>query len=111
MHMRGNASGSTLRLSLGYLLSEQLGIELRCVGTHNRIHFGKEGESKLSAWLAENAYVTWMVCPEPWLVEEELVATLSLPLNLDRSGRHPFHAVLSAIRHDMKQQARRDVDA
>jgi hypothetical protein len=29
--MRGNAEGSTLRLTLGCLLSEQLGIELRRV--------------------------------------------------------------------------------
>jgi len=36
-HYRGNAEGSTLRLTLGCLLANQLGIELRCVGS---IHAG-----------------------------------------------------------------------
>ncbi len=31
-HMRGNAEGSTLRLTLGCLLADELGIELRRVG-------------------------------------------------------------------------------
>jgi hypothetical protein len=32
-HMRGNAEGSTLRLSFGCILADQLGIELRRVGS------------------------------------------------------------------------------
>ncbi len=36
-HMTGNAEGSTLRLSLGCLLSEQLGIQLRRVGSGNHL--------------------------------------------------------------------------
>jgi len=35
-HFRGNAEGSTLRLSLGCLLSQRLGIELRRVGSGRR---------------------------------------------------------------------------
>jgi hypothetical protein len=61
--MRGNASGSTLRLSLGCLLSTTLGIQL-CPGPHGRMTFSA-GEAKLSAWLHENAAVTWVVCPAP----------------------------------------------
>ena len=34
-HYRGNAEGSTLRLTLGCLLAEHLGIELRRVGSGN----------------------------------------------------------------------------
>ena len=39
-HFQGNAEGSTLRLSLGCLLSEDLGIELRRVGSGRRMTFG-----------------------------------------------------------------------
>jgi hypothetical protein len=53
-HLRGNASGSTLRLTLGCLLSKQLGIELRPVGTTERLTFGKSGEEALSGWMEKN---------------------------------------------------------
>jgi len=39
-HFRGNAEGSTLRLSVGCLLSESLRIELRRVGSGLRMTFG-----------------------------------------------------------------------
>jgi hypothetical protein len=39
-HFQGNAEGSTLRLSLGCLLSRDLGIELRRVGSGRRMTFG-----------------------------------------------------------------------
>jgi hypothetical protein len=48
-HMRGNAEGSTLRLSLGCLLAEQLGIGLRRVGSGKRFTFST-GEKLLSEW-------------------------------------------------------------
>jgi hypothetical protein len=63
-HMRGNAEGSTLRPSLGCLLSEELGLKLRRVGSGNRLTFC-DGEKLLSEWLAENAFVTWEVTPDP----------------------------------------------
>ena len=37
-HFRGNAEGSTLRLTLGCLLIKPLGIELRRVGSGKRRH-------------------------------------------------------------------------
>ena len=47
---RGNAYGSTLRLTLGCLLADQLGIELRRVGSGTRLTFG-DGEQALSEWM------------------------------------------------------------
>ena len=46
-HYQGNAEGSTPRLSLGCLLSEELDIELRRVGSGKRMTF-VEGEEALS---------------------------------------------------------------
>ena len=59
-HYRGNAEGSTLRKTLGVLLADTLSIELRRVGSGSRMTFGP-GEGVLSAWLAENARVGWLV--------------------------------------------------
>lgn len=104
-HMRGNAEGSTLRLTLGCLLASRLGLELRRVGSGSRMTFSS-GEGILNSWLSDNAFVCWSPCPEPWLVEEEIIRTVSLPLNLDQNQHHPFHRQLSAIRSRAKQRAR-----
>ena len=104
-HYRGNAEGSTLRLTLGCLLSESLGIQLRRVGSGWRLTFGA-GEELLSDWMHANAFVTWQTHPEPWVLEEQLICKLSLPLNLDMNSEHPFHATLSNIRRQAKAAAR-----
>jgi len=104
-HLTGNAEGSTLRLTLGCLLADRLGIELRRVGSGRRMTFAA-GEATLSAWLADNAFVSWMITPTPWVVEEELIRAVSLPLNLDQNQNHTFHSALSALRRDAKAKAR-----
>ena len=104
-HFQGNAEGSTVRLTLGCLLSQQLSISLRRVGSGRRLTFAS-GEQRLSEWMDKNAFVTWMVHLEPWVLEEELIRMVSLPLNLDMNRAHPFHKTLSAIRSEAKQLAR-----
>ncbi len=104
-HFNGNAEGSTLRLTLGCLLSHSLGIELRRVGSGLRMTFGV-GEQILNDWLERNARVAWLTCDEPWRVEEELIRSVSLPLNLDQNRHHNFHAALSAMRRAAKMRAR-----
>lgn len=101
-HYTGNAAGSTLRLTLGCLLP---GVELRRVGSGKRFHFADD-ERKVSEWMAHNAFVTWLATPEPWKVEEAMIRTVSLPLNLDQNRNHPFHAALSALRRNARQRAR-----
>jgi hypothetical protein len=100
-----NAEGSTLRLTLGCLLSKQLGIQLRRVGSGNRMTFA-DGETILSQWMEENAFVVWITDPEPWHVEEKIITEVSLPLNLDMNNKHPFHRSLSQIRKAAKESAR-----
>jgi len=104
-HFRGNAEGSTLRLTLGCLLSRSIGIELRRVGSGLRMTFGL-GERILNEWLDQNARVAWLTCDEPWRVEEELIRSVSLPLNLDQNRNHSFHAALSEKRRVAKMRAR-----
>lgn len=96
-HYTGNAEGSTLRKTLGCLLADELGIQLRRVGTGNRMTF-VEGEQALSAWMADNAYVSWVVRTRPWEIEDYLIGALNLPLNLKGNSRNQFHPVLRAAR-------------
>lgn len=100
-HFRGNAEGSTLRLTLGVLL----GLELRRVGSGTRMTFAND-EDTLSNWLEENAFVTWITDPEPWNLETKMIGTYSLPLNLAQNKSHPFHSKLSRLRSEAKEAAR-----
>jgi hypothetical protein len=43
---------------------------------------------------------------EPWLYEDELIRTLSLPLNLEGNRSQPFWSELSRFRAAAKEQAR-----
>lgn len=101
-HFRGNAAGSTLRLTLGCLL----GLELRRVGSGGRLTFCRAGEARLSQWMAENAQVCWVEDPEPWTTESELIAQLDLPLNLDQNRHNDFHSHLKELRAQARQRAR-----
>ena len=102
-HFNGNAEGDTLRKSLGCLLADNLGIQLRRTGKSS-ITFA-QGESKLSEWMDKNAFVVWTAHPKPWLLEEELTSRFSLPLNLQKNQRHPFHNTLSAMRKQAQKRA------
>lgn len=105
-HYRGNAEGSTLRLTLGVLLSKENGYPLRRVGSGYRMTFTPLGEQCLSDWMARNAYVVWVEHPEPWMVETGLLKSVSLPLNLQYNSHHSFSETLTRLRADAKQLAR-----
>ncbi len=105
-HYRGNAYGSTLRLTLGVLLADELGIGLRRVGsTGSRLTFG-DGEAALSGWMAEHARVCWVVDPQPWLLETRLIEGIDLPLNLGQNAHGSFHGRLSQARARQRELAR-----
>ncbi|GAA1274329.1 hypothetical protein GCM10009677_29430 [Sphaerisporangium rubeum] len=105
-HYRGNAEGSTLRLTLGCLLADELGIGLRRVGSGKRMTFGHEGEARLTDWMARHAYVVWAAVASPWTLEAELIRSLVLPLNLDQNRHSRFHQRLSEIRTGQRTLAR-----
>lgn len=105
-HYRGNAEGSTLRLTLGCLLSERLGIRLRRVGSGKRMTFTHQGEEKLSQWMEHHAFVAWLEGSAPWKFEEQVIRSLTLPLNLQGNEQHPFHPILSSIRAQARARAR-----
>lgn len=105
-HYTRTAAASTLRRTLGCLLAGHLGITLELAGSSGqRTNFGP-GEQVLSQWMAANASVTWIVCEQPWELEDELIGGLDVPLNLQGNQRNPFHPVLTQARARCLAQAR-----
>lgn len=94
-----------MRKTLGCLLADELGIELRRVGSGTRMTF-LAGEQRLSSWMGESARVAWVARPEPWELEDYLINHVDVPLNLDGNGRNAFHPSLSAIRAAAVARAR-----
>lgn len=105
-HYRGNAYGSTLRLTLGCLLADQLGLRLRRVGSGTRLTFTREGEQKLSDWMASHARVTWTEHHRPWEPESEAIQRLNLPLNLQGNSHNAHYPTLKALRAEHRAMAR-----
>ena len=106
-HYRGNAEGSTLRLTLGTLLAEQSGFPLRRVGSGRRITLTHVGEQFLDDWMDRNARVAWREVAQPWVVERDLLGQLSCPLNIKDNKHHPFLPQLRALRRAALREARR----
>ncbi|HVA83952.1 MAG TPA: hypothetical protein VNF28_03560 [Candidatus Binataceae bacterium] len=104
LHFRGNAAGSTLRLSLGCLLEGELGTILRRVGSGNRKTFGSK-ETVLTRWMADHALVSWVEVKNPKPLEEYLIKSLDLPLNLDGNEHNQFWKPLSELRRRGRERA------
>ena len=104
-HYSGNAAGSTLRRTLGVLLSGKSNFPLRRVGSGSRMTFTHPGEQWLDAWMEENARVHWIPVEAPWEVEDRLIATIPLPLNIQGNG-HGFKSRLSGMRTQAAAEAR-----
>ena len=102
-NLSDNASRSTLRLSLGCLLSEKLDITLQHVDC--RIHFN-DGEKVLSEWMSQNAKVTWHTFRRPWEIEKEVIEQLSPPFNLNHNTQHQFYDDLHNLRTRKKNEAK-----
>lgn len=105
-HFSGNAYGSTLRLTLGCHLADQLGIELRRVGSGQRLTFTKPGETLLTEWMAAHARVAYVLDDEPWHLEDALIRTQMLPLNIAGNAHNPYYTTLRALRAEHKHRAR-----
>ncbi len=98
-HAYKDASRSTVRLTIGALL----GLPPHRTPS-DRVTFGT-AEATLTDWLETHARVRWVATPEPWRHEADVIARLSLPLNLQHNERHPFHATLGALRRGVRAGA------
>lgn len=103
-HSIKDASRSTLRLTLGVLLAEELNLLL---GIHKgRLNWGVDGEARLTRWINTNARVAWAENQTPWVVEDELLADASLALNID--GRTNAFSQELKVRRDAARSAARN---
>lgn len=105
-HYRGNAAGSTLRLTLGCHLAAELGIALHRVGNGTRLSFTPTGEAVLSEWMAEHTRVATLEHLAPWELEPALIGALRTPLNIDHNSAHPYYAINRSLRAEHKERAR-----
>ncbi len=104
-HYSGNAAGSTLRRTLGVLLSGISCFPLRRVGSGSRMTFTHPGEQWLDAWMEKNAKVHWIPVEAPWELEDMLIASIPLPLNI-QGNAHDFKIMLSGMRSQAAAEAR-----
>lgn len=104
-HYSGNAAGSTLRRTLGVLLSGESSFPLRRVGSGSRMTFTHPGEQWLDAWMERNAKVHWIAAEAPWELEDTLIGSIPLPLNI-QGNSHDFKVTLSGMRSRAAAEAR-----
>jgi hypothetical protein len=57
------------------------------VGNGHRLTFA-DGENTLSTWMQQNAFVAWVVHPQPRTLEHQRINQSSLPLNLNMNKGH-----------------------
>uniref|UniRef100_UPI0034D31607 GIY-YIG nuclease family protein n=1 Tax=Enterobacter asburiae TaxID=61645 RepID=UPI0034D31607 len=104
-HYSGNAAGSTLRRTLGVLLSDISHFPLRRVSSGSRMTFTHPGEQWLDLWMEQNARVHWIPIDAPWELEDKLIASVPLPLNI-QGNAHSFKPTLSGMRTQAAAEAR-----
>ena len=109
-HFAGNASVSTLRLTLGCLLDQEIGTTLRRVriGTQGqvRLTFTTPGEQFLKQWMCAHARIAWAEHFALWKPEEALLASgLPLPLNIHGNSCTAFIVQLKALRNAARRRA------
>jgi hypothetical protein len=64
------------------------------------------GEQWLDKWLERNALICWRAHDKPWELEEEVIKTVSCPLNIRGNEHHAFCPTLRKIRADAISNAR-----
>ena len=103
-HARGTADASTLRLTLGCLMSAKLNMPLIRTPS-GRWRFDNREEA-LNRWLEVHARVSFLEMEAPWDVERDVIHSLDLPLNRAHNQAHPFYPLLGAMRSQQKASAR-----
>ena len=104
-HYRGDASRSTVRFSVGVLLTKQSGFPL-CIGSDKRITFTKNGEQWLNDWMEKNVFFSLAEHDRPKEEESKMFENVDLPLNIEDNPRNLFVEKLQTMRDDARKQAR-----
>ena len=105
-HYAGRAYASALRMSLGVVLAESLGLSLEVHADGERVDWGTTGETALSGWMQAHLRVSWLEYVRPWEVSDMAFRNLVLPLNLQAQDPTPFQRDLAARQAAMQDRAR-----
>jgi hypothetical protein len=103
-HLRGNVGSSTFRFILAALLVDEL--ELRPFMRGAKIALPPTANKDLSEWMQANLHLTTYVRPEPWMIEDAVVARLGPPLNSAGNSAHPFRSQVRAARTSFRERAK-----
>lgn len=104
-HATGKADASALRLTLGCVLVDTLGLQLLQHPDEERFTWGA-GEALLSEWIQTHLQVGWIVHSRPWEITDMAFRSLFLPLNLNVTDPTPFHRMLDKRKRHMEESAR-----
>lgn len=96
-HLVGDSRSSSLRMTVGALLAEELALDPVGDGSRTYFSFG-DGERRLSEWLAANTRLAFWECDTPFVLEKHLLRTYPVPFNISDRKRHPFSKYLMSIR-------------
>ncbi len=78
-NVRGNISSSTFRFVLASLLLDEL--ELKPRATIKKVVLDANDNVRLRQWQVTHLSVTWCERPQPWDVEDAVIALMQPPLN------------------------------
>ncbi|MBN9470666.1 MAG: hypothetical protein J0J10_18020 [Bosea sp.] len=88
-HCRNSSGSSTMRRSLGVLLTTELGLQARRYGVRQKLAFERASELLLTDWLAAHARVVWVPFEQAGELERLLISHYRPPLCLDgNAGEH-----------------------
>jgi len=105
-HFSGSADASALRMSLGVVLADSLGLVLELHPDGERFTWGGPGEADLSAWMREHMRVSWLRHPRPWEVSDMAFRNEVLPLNLQAQDPTEFQRSLAERQEALQARAR-----
>jgi hypothetical protein len=100
-HLGGNTGSSTFRFALASLLLDNLELS---PATHGRkTVLRRDDNRRLGDWQRENLRLKWCVRPQPWEVEDDVIALMQPSLNCAGNASHPFFPRI----HDARDRFRR----
>jgi hypothetical protein len=102
-HLGGNTGSSSLRQAVAALLLDSLALAPR--RATKKVVLPKEDNKRLSTWFEEHLLLTWCKFPEPWSIEDLVIAVLRPPLNLAKNSAHPFYPALKTSRRRFRAAA------
>ena len=102
-HLSGNTGSSTFRFTLAALLLDELGLHPGKTAT--KIVLPTEENRLLTGWQRKHLSLTWCVTPQPWIREDEVIASMEPPLNLAGNANHPYYSTLKQAREVFRRTA------